>query len=91
MSLTVRDQHYSPFKGSPPSDPLRLEAVTVFVMARLRGDRMESMCGHCGPARTAGTPCNTLNGELSLTEWCASEGQACDHLTAHQDALAALG
>jgi hypothetical protein len=35
--LTVRDEHYTPFKGSPPSDPRRLEAaITVFVMARRR-------------------------------------------------------
>ena len=33
----MRDEHYSPFKGPPP-EPSRLEAVTVFVMARQRGD-----------------------------------------------------
>jgi hypothetical protein len=52
----MRDEHYSPFKGSPPADPRR-EAVTVFVMARLRGDRTDSIAGRCAPARTAGTRC----------------------------------
>jgi hypothetical protein len=33
----MRDEHYSPFKGPPP-EPSRLEAVTVFVTARLRGE-----------------------------------------------------
>jgi hypothetical protein len=35
----------------------RLEAVTVFVMARLRGDVTDSMRGSLRAARTAGTPC----------------------------------
>ena len=38
----MRDEHYSPFKGSSPLDPLRLEAVTVFMMARLRGAQTAS-------------------------------------------------
>ena len=33
MNLTVRDEHCSSFKGLPPSDPLRLKAVSVCVMA----------------------------------------------------------
>jgi hypothetical protein len=49
----MRDEHYTPFAGSPPSDPPRREAITVFVMARFRGDR-------CAPASTAGTRCLLL-------------------------------
>ena len=41
----MRDEHYTPFKGPPSSDPPAREAVTVFVMARLRGDRTDSMRG----------------------------------------------
>jgi hypothetical protein len=45
MNLTVRDEHCSSFKGLPPSDPLRLKAVSVCVMAHLRGDRTDAMRG----------------------------------------------
>ena len=46
----MRDEHYSPFKGRPP-EPTRLVAVTVFVMARLRGDQTDSMRGSLRTAR----------------------------------------
>jgi len=40
----VRDEHCLPFTGpQQPKQPQR-EAVTVFVMARVRGDRTDSMC-----------------------------------------------
>jgi hypothetical protein len=48
----VRDEHYSPFKGPPP-EPSRLKAVTVFVMARVRGDLADSMRGSLAAGRSA--------------------------------------
>ena len=39
--LTVRDEHYTPFHGSRPSDPQQREAVTVFVLAPLHSDRTD--------------------------------------------------
>ena len=41
----MRDEHYTPFKGSPPSDQPRLAAVRVFVLARRRGARTDAMRG----------------------------------------------
>ena len=41
----MRDEHYTPFKAPPSVDPPPREAVTVFVLARVRGDRTDSMRG----------------------------------------------
>ena len=49
------------------------------------------MCGALRAGPHGWDAVYTLNGELYLTEWCASDAQARDHLTTHQDALAAAG
>ena len=63
----------------------------MFVMARLRGDRTDSMRGslRAGPHRWDAV--YTLNGELYRTQWCATETAARADLATHQDALAAAG
>jgi hypothetical protein len=71
----VRDEHYSPFKGPPP-DPQRPETVTVFVMARLRGDETDSMRGSVRPGPHGVEAVYTLKGELYRAEWFASEALA---------------
>ena len=38
----MRDEHYTPFKGS--SDPPHLEVITVFVMARQRESTRPTRC-----------------------------------------------
>jgi hypothetical protein len=91
MASDVRDESYSPFKGPLPTDPPRREAVTVFVLARVRGDRTDSMCGSLRTGPHGWDAVYTLNGELYRTQWCASETLARDHLATHQDALAAAG
>jgi hypothetical protein len=40
----VREEHYSPLEGPLP-EQTRLEAVTVFVLVRVRGDVTDSMRG----------------------------------------------
>jgi hypothetical protein len=84
----VRDEHYSPFKGPPP-DPQRPETVTVFVMARLRGDETDSMRGSVRPGPHGVEAVYTLNGELYRSQWFASEARARADLATQQDALAA--
>src|SRR4029453_6199904 len=71
-----RDEHYTPFKGSPSSDPLRLEAVTVFVMGRFRGDRTDSMRGSLRAGPHGWDAVYMLNGELYQSQWFAAEAQA---------------
>jgi hypothetical protein len=87
----VRDEHYSPFKGPPPSDPKRLKAVTVFVMARLRGDRTDSMRGSLRAGPHGWDAVYLLNGDLYPSQWFAAEAAARTDLARHQDALAAAG
>jgi hypothetical protein len=85
----VRDEHYTPFQGSPQPEPPRLEAVTVFVMARLRGDRTDSMCGTLRAGPHGWDALYVLNGELYQSQWFAAEALARADLATHQDALAA--
>ena len=87
----MRDEHCSPFKGSRRSDPPRREAVTVFVMARLRGELTHSMRGllRAGPHGVEAV--YTPNGELYRSQWCAAEALARADLAAHQDLLTASG
>ena len=69
----------------------RREAVTVFVMARLRGELTHSMRGllRAGPHGVEAV--YTPNGELYRSQWFAAEAQARADLATHQDALAAAG
>jgi len=85
----MRDEHYSPFQGSPPSDPQPRETVTVFVMARLRGDQTDSMTGSLRAGSHGWDAVYTLNGELYRSQWFATEALARADLTTHQDALEA--
>ena len=87
----MRDEHYTPFTGPPPSEQPRLEAVTVFVMARLRGDRTDAMRGALRAGPHGWEAVYTLNGELYRMQWCATETAARADLVTHQDALAAAG
>jgi hypothetical protein len=87
----VRDEHYTPFKGPPQPEPPRREAVTVFVMARLRGDRTDSMRGSLRASPYGWESLYTLNGELDRSQWFAGEALARADLATHQDALAAAG
>jgi hypothetical protein len=86
----MRDEHYSPFKGRPP-EPTRLEAVTVFVMARVRDGQTDSMRGSVRPGPHGCEAVYTLNGELYRAQWFASEALARADLATHQDALSAGG
>jgi hypothetical protein len=83
-------EHYSPFKGSQPEPP-QLEAITVFVMARLRRDRADSMRGSLRTAPHGVEAVYLLNGELYQSQWFATEALARTDLAMHQDALAAVG
>jgi hypothetical protein len=75
----------------PPEASRQLEALTVFVMARLRGERAVSMCGALRADPHGWDAVYTLNGELYLTQFYPSEARARQDLAAHQDALAAAG
>ena len=86
----MRDEHYSPFKRSPPEQP-RLEAMTVFVMARLGRDQTDSMRGSLRTGLHGFETMYTLNGELYQSRWFAAEALARADLTTHQDALVAAG
>ena len=72
----MRDEHYTPFKGPTPSDPPPREAVTVFVLARLRGDRTDSMRGALRAGPHGWDAMYTLNGELYRSQWFAAESLA---------------
>ena len=75
----------------PLPEQTRLAAVTVFVMARLRGDQTDSMRGSL---RTGPHGCEavyTLKDELYRAQWFASEALARANLATHHDALAAAG
>ena len=67
------------------------EAVTVFMMARLRGDLTDSMRGLLRAGPHGWDAVYMLNGELYRTQFCATEALARDDLATHQDALAAAG
>ena len=87
----MRDEHYTPFQRSPQSDMPRREAVTVFVVARLRGELTHSMRGllRAGPHGVEAV--YTPNGELYRSQWFAAEALARADFATHQDALAAAG
>ena len=87
----MRDEHYTPFTGLPQPEPRRLEAVTVFMLARLRGDRTDSMRGSLRAGPHGFEAVYTLNGELYRSQWFAAEARARADLATHQDALAAAG
>lgn len=87
----MRDEHYTPFKGPPPSDPSPREAVTVFVMARLRGDRTDSMRGSLRTGPHGFEAVYLLNGELYRSQWFDAEALARADLATHRDALTAAG
>jgi hypothetical protein len=53
-----------PFQGRPQPEQPRREAVTVFVMARLRGDRTDSMRGSLRAGPHGWDAAYTLNGGL---------------------------
>ena len=89
--LTVRDEHYSPFQGSPPSEQPRLAAVRVFVLARRRGARTDAMRGSLRTGPHGWEAVYTLNGELYRTQWCATETAARADLAAHYRLLTAFG
>jgi hypothetical protein len=63
----------------------------VFVIARLRGDRTDSMCGSLRAGPNGWEAMYVLNGELYQSQWYATEAQARADLATHQDALAAAG
>ena len=78
----MRDEHYSRFQGSGPS---------VFMMARLRGDRTDSMQGALRRGPSGYEAVYMLNGELYRSQWFAVEALARADLATHQDVLAAAG
>ena len=61
----MRDEHYTPFQGS---DPPPRETITVFVMARLRGDLTDSMRGSLRAGPHGWDAVYLLNGELYRTQ-----------------------
>jgi hypothetical protein len=87
----MRDEHYTPFQGPPPSAPSPREAVAVFVMARVRGDQTDSMCGSLRGGPHGWEAVYTLNGEIYQSQWFAAAAPARADLAKHQDALAAVG
>jgi hypothetical protein len=72
----MRDEHYTPFQGLPPSESQQREAVTVFVLARFRGDQTDSMCGSFRAGPHGWDAMCTLNGELYRSQWFAAEALA---------------
>jgi hypothetical protein len=77
----MRGEHCTPFKGSPASDTL----------ARLRGDRTDSMRGSLRAGAHGWDAVYLLNRELYRSRWFAAEAQARADLARNQDALAAAG
>ena len=69
----MRDEHYTPFTGSPPLEQPRLAAVRVFVLARRRGARTDTMRGSLRTGPHGWEAVSTLNGELYRTHWWATE------------------
>ena len=78
----MRDEHYTPFQRT---DPQRRETVTVFVMARLRGDLTDSMRGSLRAGPQGWEAVYLLNGELYRTQFCATEALARADLATHRD------
>jgi hypothetical protein len=60
----------------PPEASRQLEALTVFVMARLRGERAVSMCGALRADPHGWDAVYTLNGELYQSPWFAAQARA---------------
>jgi hypothetical protein len=60
-------------------------------MARVRGDRTDSMRGALRPGPHGWDAVYTLNLELYRSQWFAAEALAPADLATHQDALAAAG
>jgi hypothetical protein len=87
----VRDEHYSPFKGPRPAAPAPRAAITLFVMARVRGDQTDSMCGSLRTGAHGYEAVYLLNTALYRTQWFATEAETRADLATHQDALAAAG
>jgi hypothetical protein len=88
--LTVRDEHYTPFQGSPSEQP-RLETVTVFVMARLRRELTDSMRRSLRAGPHGWDAVYTLNGELYRSQWFAAEASARTDLATHQELVTRTG
>jgi hypothetical protein len=55
----------------------------VFVMARLRGDRTDSMCGSLRAGPHGWDAAYLLNGELYRSQWFAGEALARADLATH--------
>ena len=86
----MRDANYTPFAKTAPDRP-RPEALTIFVMARFRGDETDSMRGSLRAGPHGFEAVYTLNRELYRSDWFASEALARADLATHQDVLAAAG
>jgi hypothetical protein len=67
----VRDDAYTPF--DPPPEPPRPGDVIVFVLARTRGDRTDSMRGSLRTGPHGWEAVYLLNGEIYQSQWFASE------------------
>ena len=80
----MRDESYTPFAKRPDRPPP--ETITVFVMARTRGEQTDSMRGSLRPSAHGCDAAYLLNRELYRTQWWASEARA--DPAAHRDALA---
>ena len=87
----MRDEHYTPFKAPPSVDPPPREAVTVFVLSRVRGDQTDSMRGSLRADPHGWETLHLLNGEVYRSERFAAETLARADLATHQDALVAAG
>ena len=85
----VRDESYSPFKGPPPA-PHPLETVTLFVMARLRGEQTDSMRVSLRTGPHGFEAVYTLNGELYRAQWFAAETAASSGESAESESTAYL-
>jgi hypothetical protein len=85
----MRDDAYTPF--NPPSEPPRPADVIVFVMARMRGEKTDSMRGSLRAGSYGWEAVYALNGEIYQSQWFAAEAKARADLAAHQDTLAAAG
>ena len=68
----MRDEHYTPFQGT---DPPRRETVTVFMMARVRGDQTDSMRGSLRTGPHGWEAVYLLNLELYRSPWFATEAR----------------
>jgi hypothetical protein len=85
----MHDEHYSPFKGSP--DRPACETITVFMLARFRGDQTDSMRGTLRTDSHGFEAVYMPNGELYRSQWFAAETAARADLATSQAALAAAG